>query len=148
MGKLVIIEREKALTWRERLHRERQRRNIEEDDVAWAAKRCGIAVVGKILEQDRHTLPRLPMELLFMERECILERTGEIWGQIGLDGIDIEKGKILGLKRREVETGCVLRDVVRAFLFRRIGLDRGRRHRLSGWYSLRLGRHRSRRFHD
>ena len=57
---LMIHQREKALARREGLHRQRQRCDIEQHHVAGAAERGGVAVVGEILEQDRHRLPRLP----------------------------------------------------------------------------------------
>src|SRR5207302_972087 len=45
---LVVHKREEALARREGLHRQREGRYIEQDHVAWAAERGGVAVVGEV----------------------------------------------------------------------------------------------------
>ena len=112
---LMVVEVKKRSPGRERLHRQRQRSDIEKDHVARRSERGGIAVVGEILEQDRRPVPRLPVELLLMEGERVFERASEIGRQIGLDRVDVEKRQVPGFERRQMEPRRVLRDVLRAF---------------------------------
>ena len=69
----VIHQREKALAGRESLHRQRQGRDIEQDHVARGAERGRIAVVGEILEQDRDRFPGLPVQIVLVKGEGVLE---------------------------------------------------------------------------
>ena len=118
---LVIVEGEEALAGREGLHRQRERRDVEQHHVARAAERGGIAVIAEVLEQDRRPVPRLPVEFLLMEGERVFERAGEIGRQIGLDRVDVEQRQVLGFERREMEARRVLRDMLGLRVGARLG---------------------------
>ena len=121
-----LIEREEALAGREGLHRQRQAARRRAGPCCSASRaRAGIAVVAEVLEQDRRAVPRLPVELLLVEGERVLERARDVGRQIGLDRVEIEKVEVLGFERREIEPRRVRRDVRRLLLLDRfLGLAR------------------------
>ena len=128
VSKLVIGQREETLAGGERLHRQRQRRDVEQHRIIGGGARGGVAVIAEILEQDGGPVPRFPVEFLFVEGERIFDRPGNIGRQIGLDRVEIEQAEILGLERAEVDPRCVGRDVLGPLGFIFLGIV-GRR----GW---------------
>ena len=135
MRQLMVDQREKALARGKRLHRLRQRRDVEQDGVVGRRSRRGIAVIAEVLEQHRGSIPRLPSEPFLMRGERIFERPRNVRGEVGLDRVEIEERQVLGLERGQVEPGRARRDMLGFLLGRllgRIPARRLRRGRLVG----------------